>query len=92
MIIVTTRQVLSECLVIFEARARSVSRNLANREPQQGYELQFELEQARCNVIRKLMRAVERGAVSDEDPEKRPPANWQKELMNNPQKEPRLDL
>jgi hypothetical protein len=92
MITVTTRQVLSECLVIFEARSRSVSKNLANLEPQRGYELQFDLEQARCQIIRKLMRAVERGAIGDTDPEQRPPADWQKEIMNNPQQEPRMDL
>lgn len=88
--IVTRKQVLSECLIIFEARARSVSRNLANREPMEGYEKQFDMEQERCRVIRELMREIEGGGISNEGG--RPPADWQTEIQKHPERALVMDL
>lgn len=56
---ISRRQVLSECLTIFEARARSVSRNLTNLVALDGYERQFAMDQARCEAIRSMMRDLE---------------------------------
>lgn len=63
---ISRKQVLSECLTIFEARARSVSRNLSNLVALDGYERQFALEQARCEAIRSLMQDLESGAQLQE--------------------------
>ena len=91
MLSVTRRQVLSECLIIFEARARSVSKNLANLEPMEGYEKQYELEQLRCRVIRKMMRDMESGKPA-EDQEERATAEWQDVIMRHPEKATVMDL
>lgn len=67
---ISRRQVLSECLTIFEARARSVSRNLTNLVALDGYERQFALDQARCEVIRSMMRDLESAEPLREKPTK----------------------
>ena len=91
MISVTRRQVLSECLIIFEARARSVSKNLANREPMDGYEAQFAGDQLRCTMIRKLIRDIEGGKpLTDE--EMRQEADWQKIIEQHPERALVMDL
>ena len=59
--VVSRRQVLSECLIIFEARARSVSKDLAKLVALPGYEKQFALEEARCKCIREMMQDIEGG-------------------------------
>ena len=76
---ISKRQVLSECLTIFEARARSVSKNLANREAMDGYEKQFDLEMERCRIIREIMRDIEGEKIVTN--EIRPPAYWQTEII-----------
>lgn len=86
---ISRRQVLSECLTIFEARARSVSKNLANREAMDGYEKQFDLEQARCRIIREIMRDIEGGRLAAD---KRPPADWQTEIIQHPERALRMEL
>lgn len=86
---ISRRQVLSECLTIFEARARSVSKNLANREAMDGYEKQFDLEQARCRIIREIMRDIEGGRLAKEE---RPPADWQTEIIQHPERALRMEL
>ena len=87
---ISRSQVLSECLTIFEARARSVSKNLANREAMDGYEKQFDLEQARCRIIREIMRDIEGGrTVSNEI---RKPADWQTEIIVHPERALRMEL
>ena len=91
MISVTRRQVLSECLIIFEARARSVSKNLANREPMDGYEAQFVGDQLRCQMIRKLIRDIE-GGKPLEDEEMRQAADWQTIIEQHPEKALVMDL
>ena len=87
---ISKRQVLSECLTIFEARARSVSKNLANREAMDGYEKQFDLEQARCRIIREIMRDIEGGKVISN--EIRKPAEWQTEIIDHPERALRMEL
>ncbi|MBR4394460.1 MAG: hypothetical protein IKT07_10650 [Oscillospiraceae bacterium] len=91
MLSVTRRQVLSECLVIFEARARSVSKNLANREPMEGYEKQFDADQLRCRVIRELMQDIERGTQLVEE-EARETADWQEVIRMHPEQALVMDL
>ena len=86
---ISRRQVLSECLTIFESRARSVSRNLANREPMEGYEKQFDLEMERCRIIREIMREIEGGRLKAEN---REPADWQTDIMQHPERALRMDL
>ena len=87
---ISRRQVLSECLTIFEARARSVSKNLANREAMDGYEKQFDLEQARCRIIREIMRDIEGGEIVSN--EILPLAEWQKEIIQYPERALRMEL
>ena len=83
-------QVLRECLTIIEARARSVSKNLANLEALDGYEKQFELDQARCRVIREMMRDIEGGKLMRDGETK--PAEWQTDIMRHPERALRMDL
>ena len=87
---ISRKQVLSECLTIFEARARSVSRNLANREAMEGYEKQFALEHERCRVIREIMRDIEGGLLMKN--EAQGTADWQTEIMEHPERALRMDL
>ena len=86
---VSRREVLSECLTIFEARARSVSKNLANREAKEGYEKQFDLDMERCRVIREIMRDIQGGRLVKQE---RSTADWQKEIMQHPERALRMDL
>lgn len=66
-----------------------MSRNLANREAMDGYEKQFDLEQARCRVIREIMQDIEGGRLAKEE---RPPADWQKEIIQHPERALRMEL
>ena len=66
----TRRKVLSECLIVFEALKRRVSKNMAGLEPLPGYESDFEMDDSRCNVIREMIRDMEEGKM---------PKEWEKD-------------
>ena len=67
-----------------------MSKNLANREAMDGYEKQFDLEQARCRIIREIMRDIEGGKVISN--EIRKPAEWQTEIIDHPERALRMEL
>lgn len=91
MIAVTRRQILSEMLLYYEAQSRMVSKNLANREPMDGFEPVFDGYQLRCRVIRELMRDLE-GGEKLEDKETRAPAQWQKDALKDPESALVMDI
>lgn len=88
---VTAKQALSECLIIIEGRSRSVSRNLANLEAQEGYETMFEIEQAKCRAIRKIMQKIDAGEPLHDEVELIE-ADWQRLIRENPEKALVMDL
>lgn len=88
---VTAKQALSECLVILEARSRSVSKNMANQEPAEGYGPLFELEQARCRAIRKIIQKIDAGEPLHDEVEL-VEADWQRVIRENPEKALVMDL
>ena len=67
-----------------------MSKNLANREAMDGYEKQFDLEQARCRIIREIMRDIEGGEIVSN--EILPLAEWQKEIIQYPERALRMEL
>ena len=88
---VTAKQALSECLVIIEGRSRAISKNLTNQEAKQGYEILFELEQARCRAIRKIMRKIDAGEPLHDEVEL-VEAEWQTQIREHPEKALVMDL
>ena len=88
---VTAKQALSECLVIIEARSRSVSRNMANQEAADGYGPLFDLEQARCRAIRKIIQQIDSGEPLNDEVEMIE-ADWQQVIRENPEKALVMDL
>ena len=91
MMCVTAKQALSECLVILEGRSRSISRNLANLEGNEGYEQLFELEKARCRAIRKVIQKIDAGEPLHDEVELME-ADWQRVIRENPEKALVMDL
>ena len=83
--------ILSECLVIIEGRSRAISKNMANQEPREGYEIMFELEMARCRAIRKIMRKIDAGEPLHDEVEL-VEAEWQRVIRENPEKALVMDL
>ena len=88
---VTAKQALSECLVIIEARCRSVSKNMANLEANEGYGEMFALEQARCRAIRKIIQKIDAGEPLHDEIEMIE-ADWQKQIREHPEKALVMDL
>ena len=88
---VTAKQALSECLIILEGQSRSVSRNFANQEAAEEYGPMFDIIQAKCRAIRKIMQKIDAGEPLHDEAET-VEANWQREIRENPEKALVMDL
>ena len=55
-------ETLSECLTMVEAMQRRFSRNAAIAAPLPGYELAWEQERHKAEIIRTMMRELRAGA------------------------------
>lgn len=50
--------VLGECVTVFEALRRRISRNEANQSAKEGYERAFDEETERLEILRQMMREI----------------------------------
>ena len=88
----TRRKVLSECLIIFEALKRRVSKNMAGLEALPGYESDFDADGLRCDVIREMIRDMEGGSMPadwEHDGKVTEIRDWQRDVMEHG---PRMDM
>ena len=58
---ITRRAMLEEALEIFSSRQRCFSKNLNKLEPKEGYEIAWEAEREKCDIVREMMRELMAG-------------------------------
>ena len=75
---ITRKTVLVEALMAVEAMQRRFSKGKSLLEAEPGYELAWEQERKKAEILRRMIYETEHGPVAD----------WQAEVMFGPQEQP----